>query len=806
MARVCAQCGASNPDDKAFCGACAKSLSGFSLSSTKNPTQGSEAMSARPWIATSLIAVLVLCCLCLLGITLLDELMASHPLRTLVMGVPTSTATRPATASSTPTATSSAAPTPAPTPEEGTDTYEPDDTRSQANRIETNGSPQTHTLNPAGDRDNVFFQAKGGTRYKIETGNLGLECDTIITLYDEDGGELSQDDDGGEETLASRLSWTAREDGRLVVEVRQFDEEVEAEDTEYDIWVSESGPLIFEADEYEPDNALEQANELALDVPQIHNVHLEGDRDWLLLQVENGRPYVLETLDLGAGIDTIIYLYDEGGDELAHNDDGGEDGVGSRIIWTADSTGILYVMVRDYWDDTIEEDMEYTISFAESEPREADDYEPDADQDQASEIEVGSFQTHNLHVTGDQDWVCFQATAGTDYIVETLNLEERIDTHLSLYDSDGEQLAEDDDSGPETLSSGLSWSARESGTLCLLIRDLDDEAAGPGTGYAISVQEGETALLAPDRYEPDDTLASAGEIAVGGMQQRNIHAEGDHDWLSFRAEEGVTYLVETSHLGEDIDTIVFLYNEDSEELARDDDGGEEPRASSITWTAQDTGTVYVMARDYKDDRASQNMQYSISVYESYGVPDARAPAIYIADGAYHVVTADTHQFAAGVSQLLTLENFSLEVDAAQVSGGNDNEYGLVFGYQDDDNYYELAISGDGYAGFFAKERGRWDTISAFSASSAINQGNAVNRLRLEALEGSFSFYVNGQLALQEFDDRFTAGLIGFGCGSFAEPSLHCTFDNLRVWDEEVDLIWEDSLDDNSGEWYQSPVR
>ena len=806
MARVCAECGASNPDTERSCRACANRLSGSSLSSTKNPIQGSEAMSARPWIATSLIAVLVLCCLCLLGITLLDELMASHPLRTLVMVVPTPTATRPATATSTPTATSSAAPTYAPTPQGGTDTYEADDTRAQASLIETDGTAQTHTLNPAGDRDYVFFQARGGTRYTMETGNLGLECDTVITLNDEDGAELRQDDDGGEETLASRLSWTAREDGRLFVEVRQFDKEVEAEGTEYDIWVSESEPLVFEADEYEPDNTLEQANQLTLDVPQTHNVHLEGDPDWLLLQVEKGSTYVLETLDLGAGIDTIIYLYDEGGDELVHNDDSGEDGVGSRIIWTADSTGVLYVMVRDYWDDTVAEDMEYTISFTESEPSEADDYEPDDSQDQASEIEVGSYQTHNLHVTEDHDWVCFQATAGTVYLVETLNLEERIDTHISLYDSDGEQLAEDDDSGPETLASGLSWSAREGGTLCLMIRDLDDEAAGPGTGYAISVREEGTALLAPDRYEPDDTLASAGEIAVGGMQQHNIHAAGDHDWLSFRSEEGVTYLVETSHLGEDIDTLVFLYNKDSEELARDDDGGEESRASNITWTAQDTGTVYVMARDYKDDRASPNMEYSVSVYESDGVPDARSPAIYIADGAYHVVTADTHQIAVGVSQLLSLENFSLEVDAAQVSGDNDNEYGLVFGYQDDDNYYELAISGDGYAGFFVKERGRWETISAFGASSTVNQGNAVNRLRLEALEGSFSFYVNGQLALQESDDRFAVGWIGFGCGSFAEPSPHCTFDNLRVWDEEVDLVWEDSFDDNSGEWYQSPVR
>jgi hypothetical protein len=754
----------------------------------------------------SLIAVLVLCCLFLVGITLLDELMPSHPLRTLAMGTATPTATRRATSSPIPTTTPSVPPTSTPALREGIDAYEDDDTRAEANPIETDGTPQSHSLNPAGDADYVYFLAKSGTRYTIETGDLGLECDTIITLYDEDGVELRQDDDGGEETLASRLSWTARQDGRLFVEVRQFDPEVEAVGSGYEIWVSESEPLLYEADEYEPDDTLEQAHELTMNVPQVHNVHLEGDHDWLLLRVEEGVTYVLETSDLGIGIDTIIHLYDENGDELAHNDDSGQDGVASRIIWTADSAGVFYVMVRDYWEDTVEGNMEYTISFTESETLQVDDYEPDDSQNQASEIEIGSIQMHNLHVTGDQDWVCFQATAGTEFVAETSNLEERIDTHISLYDSDGVQLAEDDDSGSETLASRLSWSARDSGTLCLLIRDLSDEVAGAGTGYAVSVREGRTELVSPDRYEPDDTLATAGEIAVGGTQQHTIHAEGDHDWLSFDAEEGVTYLVETSNLGEDVDTIVFLYNREEEELARDDDGGEEPRASSIAWTAQDTGTVYVLVRDYKDDRATSEMGYSISVHEIYGSPDDRTSAIYISDGAYHVVTADTHEFAVGVSQMLFLQNFSLEVDAAQVSGDNDNEYGLVFGYQDDDNFYQLAISGDGYAGFFVKERGKWDTISSFSPNSSINQGIAVNRLRLESLEGSFSFYVNGELVLEESDYRFTPGHIGFGCGSLAEPSLHCSFDNLSVWDEEGHPVWEDSFEDNSGEWYKSPAR
>jgi len=212
-----------------------------------------------------------------------------------------------------------------------------------------------------------------------------------------------------------------------------------------------------------------------------------------------------------------------------------------------------------------------------------------------------------------------------------------------------------------------------------------------------------------------------------------------------------------------------------------------------------------MIRDYKDDRAGQDLTYSVSIYEGARV-ELGASGVYVTDGAYHFVTTARAPLAVGVSQLLSLEDFSLEVDATQVGGEDDNEYGLICGYRDDDNYYELAISGDGFVGFFAKERGRWQTISAFRPSETINRGNAVNRLRLEVDKGSYEFYVNDQLALQEFDIRFGEGLIGFGCGSFADTGVHCSFDNLRVWDEEGILVWEDGFDDNRGDWYQSPTR
>jgi hypothetical protein len=130
---------------------------------------------------------------------------------------------------------------------------------------------------------------------------------------------------------------------------------------------------------------------------------------------------------------------------------------------------------------------------------------------------------------------------------------------------------------------------------------------------------------------------------------------------------------------------------------------------------------------------------------------------------------------------------------------------LVCGYQDEESYYELAVSGDGHVGFFAQGQGRGDSLVPFTRHEAIDRGNSVDRLRPELDEGTFSPYVNGQVALQEYDRHPGDGVIGFGCGSFAEPHLHCSFDNLRVWDSEGELVWEDDFVDNSGEWFHDAM-
>lgn len=773
-----------------------------SVRQNSETTSENTRKGTAPWVAVLLIGVLLLCCLTVVGTALLDELIPAHPLRTMLVGTRAPPSTHTPAPTSTPTDTPVSTPTRAPTPQPTQDAFEPDDTMAQANEIETDGDSQSHTLSPAGDRDYVSFQARAGLQYTIETGNLGDGCDTLVTLHDDDGTVLATDDDGADEPLASRLTWVSDETGIFLVEIANLHEDTQG-DTHYEIWVLESEPVTFEEDEYEPDDTMGQAREILLDAPQTHFMHLAGDHDWVFFQAEENVTYVIETFDLDSDIDTVIHLYHADGQQLAQDDDGGEENLASRIIWRADSAGLLYVMVRNYREDVAGPGTHYSISVAQGAPLEGDAYEPDDTQNEAVEIEIGQHQDHNLHVTGDHDWVYFPALAQTTYVIETFNLGSSIDTMITLYDAGGQELISDDDGGDEALASRITWSASEDGVFYVMVRDLSDSNVGPGTNYVLSVREEGSVPLLPDAYEPDDTMAEAGEIESGETQIHNIHAPGDHDWLVFEAAQDTTYILETFNLGQEGDTIIFLYDASGEELAQDDDGAEEPRASRITWTAGHDGPLYIMVRDYKDNRAERDMGYSVSIRTQ--VTASGETRVYIADGAYHILAHQTNSFVVGVTQQLSLENFVLEADAAQVSGDDDNEYGLVYGYQDDDNYYEVAISGDGYAGFFAKERGAWRTVVTFTADESINQGNAVNHLRLEVHEGRSSFQINGQPAFEEFDDHFAEGLIGFGCGPFAQPGLHCSFDNVKVWNEEGDLIWEEDFDDNSGDWFEGPV-
>lgn len=105
--------------------------------------------------------------------------------------------------------------------------------------------------------------------------------------------------------------------------------------------------------------------------------------------------------------------------------------------------------------------------------------------------------------------------------------------------------------------------------------------------------------LEDDVYEPDNLPADATPLSCGQTQTHTIPTNGDVDWFAVDLSAGELLNVETSNLdGANPDTVLELYDNNCTYLALDDDGGSEPWASHLEWTAVYTGIHYIKARTF----------------------------------------------------------------------------------------------------------------------------------------------------------------------------------------------------------------
>jgi len=246
------------------------------------------------------------------------------------------------------------------------DGYESDDSSTEANSIQVDGTAQRHDFCPVVDQDWVKFDATAGMEYTLETANLASESDTVLCLYDTDGDtQIECDDDGGGGS-ASRVVWQSPSAGTYYVRVTHHDEGASGPDTAYDLSVmsQQSQP-----DGYEEDDSAAAASSIATDgSPQDHNFCPAGDEDWAKFTVSVGLTYTIQTANLGPECDTMLTLYDtDGTTQLAFNDDYGE-GLDSRIDYTFPLNGTYYVKAEHYNSNQYGTGTEYQLSVEEGAP------------------------------------------------------------------------------------------------------------------------------------------------------------------------------------------------------------------------------------------------------------------------------------------------------------------------------------------------------------------------------------------------------------------------------------------------------
>ncbi len=157
-------------------------------------------------------------------------------------------------------------------------------------------------------------------------------------------------------------------------------------------------------------------------------------------------------------------------------------------------------------------------------------------------------------------------------------------------------------------------------------------------------------------------------------------------------------------------------------------------------------------------------------------------ALAYVDGAYRmtVIKANNEVWSTH-SGTAAMSDYVIEVDARRVAGPEDNDFGVVFRVQPGNtDFYQFRISSDGLYTLRRFQNDAWTDLQPWTESAVIGQGDATNRIRIEAIGPFLRCFVNSQMLAEAQDDVFAAGRVGLSAGTYDEGGVAIDFDNLRV--------------------------
>ncbi len=151
---------------------------------------------------------------------------------------------------------------------------------------------------------------------------------------------------------------------------------------------------------------------------------------------------------------------------------------------------------------------------------------------------------------------------------------------------------------------------------------------------------------------------------------------------------------------------------------------------------------------------------------------------YIQDGELHIELTQDNSIVWCSHSKNDWADMVLEVDARQVAGSDNNDYGVAFRYQDTNNFYRFVITSEGRYRMSKYVNGQWTALIDWRSSPAIKKGAATNHIKVICKGPTFELYVNGEKLGTVEDDDLDKGAIAMIAGSYDQPDVHIAFDNV----------------------------
>ena len=420
----------------------------------------------------------------------------------------------------------------------------------------------------SGDSDWFSLEVSAGQGYIISQELDSLD-DSTLGIFAEDGVTVLGFDDDSGRGLASELTYFAPQDGTIHIEASGFAVNVGT----YTLVVQETSTAT---DDHS--NIVGSATDVVLDDFIFGNINTVGDTDWFAFEATAGRSYQLSVEHRSLPDSQLRLVDSDGRTELAFNDDQSFNSREAQLFFRAHETKRMSVEVSGFGNSTGTYDLIV---------REVPD---DHGHLPAGATELGAV-TSQVARTGeitplDADWFAFTAEQDEFYRFETF-LSTLPDSVLRIYDSEGQQiLAQNDDFVRNSLASRIVWQAPADGQFFVEVSGFD-QAFGD---YRVTIE--------PLRTAPNDDIGNraetATELQIGDVVSGNVDFQSDRDWLQFDTVAGHEYTFEAD-LRTLNDSVLELFDSDGVTLlAENDDIAFPDRSSQIVWTAERTGTSYIV--------------------------------------------------------------------------------------------------------------------------------------------------------------------------------------------------------------------
>jgi hypothetical protein len=416
--------------------------------------------------------------------------------------------------------------------------------RSTTGRIRL-GETVNNTLDFPSDTDWFRVRLEEGQSYHFTLSGAGDSAvgDPLLRIYGRDSAELAFDDDGGD-GLNSYLEFTAPSTGDYFLEARGFGDDA----TGGYALAAHAGDVPASA---ETDASLSAEGDYREGM-----LSPAGDQDWYRLELAEGQGVRIGMQTTGtpdALGDPYLVIHGPDGAELARDDDGG-DGLNAWLEFQAPAAGSYYVEARGFVDEAV---GRYSINVTAGEIGAAAD---GAELLQAN----GDARTSIIGSAGDVDWFSIDLVEGRPYRfnLEGIDADALADPMLTLYDSNGTQVASDDDGG-RGVNSYLNFASPTGGLYFVAVSSYDDQGTGR---YQLRASDTDV----PGGAYTDEILDPADDSRAS-----RIEMPGDLDNYRVSLEGGVTYQIEVNGRGEHplADPFVAIVNEENTRITSDDDSG-----------------------------------------------------------------------------------------------------------------------------------------------------------------------------------------------------------------------------------------